>query len=359
MGRLGFFGQWFPEKYGGNQSEEDPVSERDVATLAVKMCEDHPSLYLGCAASFALVGLQILSAGSEEQKHEFLPSILSGETLASFCLTEPNGGSNAIRYGDTTIHEDGDHLVLNGSKTFITNGNYADLFYVVCRDANFPKGNPQGTRSVIVRRTDEGNIETAPIKGKIGMRISDTATVFFDDVRVPKSRLVYGREDLDAMAAFRIAQENLITERLGTLYLCVGVARGALKRLLPYLAEERKLERAGGAMVPLQFPEVQSRVRPMISRFVEKQNTLFDIVGKIDRGEPIHRYEPLVIREKVETIQMAIDTCTTSMQLMGGYGIMDEYAFGRLWGAAMVCSVGGGTIDVQHGILHNLYGFPR
>jgi len=348
---LGIFGQLFPEEYGGT-----PVSERLFALTTANLCEDVPALYMSWSTSFALFGLQLREAGTEYQKKKYLPEIISGEKLGSFCLTEVGGGSNSAFYGDTLLSDAGDHFVLNGQKTFITNGSYSDYFYVFCRDAKYEKGDRAGIRSVIVERDD--GVHSTKLTGKMGMRCSDTATVYFENLRIPKDRLVFGREDISEADAYRITLDNLIRERAGCIYLGLGIARGVMKRIIPYLTSEREIMRKSGPVYPISFPQVREKVRDMVSAVREKQRVVFSITEDIDSGNQ-HQIMDDVIREKIDTIEMAIDVAKNAIQLAGGYGFLEESHLPRLHSAAVLASIGGGTVEIQKNILEKMYGFPK
>lgn len=348
-GLLGFFGHYFPEQYGGLSS-----SERMISLSTIKLTEDIPDLYSSWAASFGLFGIQIMEMGTEEQRQKYLPGIISGEKIGAFCLTEPGGGSNALHYGSTTLAKEGNQYLLNGSKTFITNGNIADYYYVFCREGQ--KGDKSGVRSVILSKDFPG-IHTTKIKEKFGLRCSDTATVIFEDVAVPEENLVLGRDGLSEEQITNGAFEQLIKERTGTVYMAVGIARGVVRRLTDYLAT-RFIERKQGKVSPLAFPEVQERLRPMISSVLEKQRIVFSIAQDIDQNQKQYCIED-IIREKIHTVEMAIDTAKNAIQLAGGYGFLHESHLPRLYTNALILSIGAGTIEIQNKILNTFYGFPK
>ncbi|MFH0752614.1 MAG: acyl-CoA dehydrogenase family protein [archaeon] len=348
---LGFFGQLFSEEYGGT-----PVSERLCALTNSNFCEDIPELFMSWSASVALFGLQLREAGTEDQKKKYLPPIILGDKLGAFCLTEASGGSNSAFYGDTVLADAGDYFLLNGQKTFITNGTHADYFYVFCRDASCKKGDRAGIRSVVVER--EYGVESTKLKDKMGMRCSDTATIYFEDVKVPKDCLVFGREGFSEIDAFNVTLENLVRERAGCMYMSLGIARGVVKRIMPYLTSERVIMRKSGPVYPISFPLVKDKVRDMLSAVRQKQRVVFSIADDIDSGNQQNVLDD-VIREKIETVEMAIDVAKNAIQLAGGYGFMEESHLPRLHSAAMLLSIGGGTVEIQKSILDKMYGFPK
>lgn len=138
----------------------------------------------------------------------------------------------------------------------------------------------------------------------------------------------------------------------------IAIARGAVRRITDYLSSGRHIERKEGKVYPIAFPLVQEKLRPMIGNLLEKQRLVFSIVDDIDNGNKEYYFED-VIREKVSTVEMAIDTAKNSLQLAGGYGFLEESHFPRLLTSAIVLSIGAGTTEIQKGIMNKLYQLPK
>lgn len=225
---------------------------------------------------------------------------------------------------------------------------------MLCREGE--KGDDNATRSVIIHRDFPG-IYATKITEKLGWRCSDTATISFEDVIVPKENIVLGREGMSPMEVNEGLLNHLVKERQGANYMAIGIARGVFRRLWEYLST-RELERKDGKISPLTTPEVHERLRPMRGRILEKQRLILSIAQDIDQGFGLLCIED-IFREKMDTVEMAIDTAKNAIQLAGGHGYLGDSHFPRYFTTAMVLSIGGGTMEIQKKILNKMCGFPR
>ncbi|RMH98617.1 MAG: acyl-CoA dehydrogenase, partial [Calditrichaeota bacterium] len=224
MGELGILGIIFPEEYGGAG-----MGYIEYALIVEEISAVDPSMGLTVAAHNSLGTNHIYSFGSEEQRRKFLPPLTTGKTLAAWALTEPGGGSDAYSL-KTTARRKGDHWILNGSKTFITNANYADYCVVMARTN--PGEGKAGISAFVVEKGTPGYTIGAPMN-KLGMRASDTAELFFEDCPVPAANML-GKEGEGYFNALSILDGG----RISIAAMCVGIARGAFEHAIRY-AQER------------------------------------------------------------------------------------------------------------------------
>ena len=278
-----------------------------------------------------IVAHYVLNQGTEEQKQRYLPKMVSGECIGAVAMTEPGAGSDlqGIR---TTAKRDGDHYVINGSKTFITNGLHCDMVIVVAR-TNLEVSGARGTTLFIVD-TDTPGFQRGRNLEKIGLHASDTSELFFEDVRVPASAIL---GELDR--GFAVLMGELQRERLTLAIAGVAAAEGVLAETVEYVKDRK----AFGAPIS------------------ELQNTKFKL-AEVATDIRIHRSfveecKQLLMRSELDvaTASMAKLSCTemqgrvadTCLQLHGGYGFMREYGVSRAYVDARVQRIYGGTSEIM------------
>jgi len=290
--------------------------------------------YMGSAAGFTLqsdiVADYIELYGSEEQKKKYLPRMVSGDLITSIAMTEPGAGSD-LQGVKTTAKKDGNHFVLNGSKTYITNGQNADLIIVVAKTD--PEKGAAGTSLILVESDAEG-FERGRNLDKIGLKSNDTSELFFNDVRVPMTNLL-GEEN----KGFVYLMQQLPQERLS---IAVSAQAGA----------QRAFDEA------VKF----TKERPAFGRTVfDFQNTQFvlaDLKTKLQVGWAHldwaikrHYEKKLTTAEassaKLWHTEMQSDVCDAALQLHGGAGYMNEYPIAQLWRDQRVARIFGGTSEIM------------
>lgn len=278
-----------------------------------------------------IVAHYILNKGTEEQKQTYLPKMVSGDCVGAVAMTEPGAGSD-LQGVRTTAKRDGDYYVINGSKTFITNGQHCDMVIVVAR-TNLDVSGSKGTTLFMVDTTTPGFQRGRNLE-KIGLHASDTSELFFEDVRVPATAIL---GELDR--GFAVLMGELQRERLALAIGAVAAAEGVLAQTVQYVKERKAF---GAPIAELQntrfkLAEVATDIRIHRS-FVEECKTLF-MRGELD--------VPTVSMAKVSATEMQGRVADTCLQLHGGYGYMREYGVSRAFVDARVQRIYGGTSEIM------------
>ncbi|MGH1502326.1 MAG: acyl-CoA dehydrogenase family protein [Acidimicrobiales bacterium] len=330
-GEHGFLGMQIPEEYGGGGSDDFRFNQVIAEVLADKGIG---GAGLGLTLHNDVTSPYFLEFCNDEQKQRWLPGIASGELITAVAMTEPGTGSDLASIAATAVR-DGDEYVLNGSKTFITNGINADLVIVVAKTD--PTQRHSGMSLLIVEEGMEG-FERGRNLDKIGMHSNDTAELFFTDVRVPVANLL-GEEG----AGFRYLTHNLAQERLSIAISGLATARAAVDWALEYVQEREAFGTTVGAFQNTKFvlAEVATEV---------------DIVQAfIDQCVVAHNDRKLSVADAAKAKywctdlqKRAVDRC---LQLFGGYGFMTEYPIARAYADARVTSIYGGTNEVMKTII--------
>ncbi|NMW32129.1 acyl-CoA dehydrogenase [Altererythrobacter sp. RZ02] len=294
--------------------------------------------YMGSAAGFTLQNDITVNyferLGSEEQKAKYLPGMISGDVITAIAMTEPGAGSDlqGIR---TTAKEDGNHLVINGSKTYITNGQHADVIIVVAKTD--PTMGAKGT-SLILVDADTPGFERGRNLDKIGQHSADTSELFFNDVRVPKTNML-GQEG----RGFIHLMEELPQERLSIAIGCQAGAQRAFDEAVKFVKERK----AFGKSV-FEFQNTKFTLAEMASELQ---------VGwaHIDWALKRHIAGELTTEEasaaKLWHTDLQNRICDESLQLHGGAGYMNEYPIARLWRDARVTRIFGGTDEIMKEVI--------
>lgn len=272
---------------------------------------------------------------SDEQKRRFLPAMVSGEVITAIAMSEPAAGSDLQGVRTTAIKQDGGGYVVNGAKTFITNGIQADLVIVVAKTD--PSQGAAGTSLLLVERGMEGFERGRKLK-KMGMPAQDTAELFFDDVRVPAENLL-GEEN----QGFRYLMEALPQERLSIAVGAVAGARGALDLTLAYAKEREAFGRPIGSFQNSRFMLAEMRTKVEVGQaFVD------ECIEKLDAGT-------LGVDEaamaKWWCTDMLDEVVDAGVQLHGGYGYMHEYRISRAYVDSRVMRIYGGTNEIMKEII--------
>ena len=328
-GEQGLLGLQMDEQYGGGGTTDYRFNAVIVEEMAKR------GVY-GCA--FPLFNDMIVpyfvAAANDEQKARWFPRLAAGELIAAIAMTEPGAGSDlqGIR---TTAVDAGDHYVLNGQKTFISNGILADLVIVVCRTD--PEAGHQGISLLVVERGMEG-FERGRNLDKIGQHAQDTAELFFDNVQVPKANLL-GQEG----EGFVHLMTNLSQERLSIALAAVGAVEKVLDLCLDYVRERTAFGRPIGKFQHTRFVLAEMATEARIARvFVD------DCVAKHVRGE----LDPATASmAKWWTTELQKRTVDTGVQLHGGYGYMSEYPIAQAFLNSRVQTIYGGTTEIQKEII--------
>ena len=274
--------------------------------------------------------------GTEEQKKEYLPRFVSGEILTGVAMTEPGAGSDLASIQTTAIR-DGNHYVINGQKTFISNGINAELFFVVVKTNSKATPAYSGVSVIIVEKGTPG-FSTGRKLNKLGQHSWDTAELIFEDVRVPVSNLL-GEEG----RGFSILMDKLQQERLSAANSALIVAEEILKSTIAYV----KQRKAFGKPIS-SFQNTQFEIAEMATELSIARSFLNDLIPRHMNNEEI---EMQVSMAKYYIPEMTKRMATRCLQLHGGYGFMEEYPIARRYRDTPVLSIGGGTTEIMKTII--------
>ena len=329
LAQAGLFGIYIPEAYGGTGGG---IFENCLAI------EKLGEACIGVGTSFAASGLgayPILLNGSEELKHKYLPQIASGTRLAAFGLTEPSAGSDVSGI-QTKARKDGDHYIINGSKQWITNGGEAEI-YSILAITDRTKG-PRGASFFVVEKEDPGFLFGKKEK-KLGIRASATRELIFQDCRIPADRLI-GREGM----GFIIAMKTFDKSRPGIGALGVGLAQGALD-----IAVEYARTRVQFGKPIISFQAIQHKLADMAIKTEAARALVYSIARYMD-SEP-HDASKVAAMAKVFAGDVAMEVAISAVQVLGGYGYMQDYPVEKMMRDAKILQIYEGTNEIQRNII--------
>ena len=325
MGELGFLGMMVDPAYGG--SGMDTLSYVLVMEELSKV-DASASVVVSVNNSLVCWGLE--TYGTEAQKEKYLRRLATGEILGAFCLSEPEAGSDATSQKTTAIDK-GDHYVLNGTKNWITNGSSADVYLVIAQ-TDREKGH-RGINALIVEKGMEG-FEIGPKEQKMGIRGSDTHSLMFNDVKVPKENRI-GEDGF----GFKFAMKTLAGGRIGIAAQALGIAAGAYELALKYSTERKAFgtEIANHQAIAFKLADMHTQVeaaRLMVykSAIDKDQGGDYDLSGAM---------------AKLYASQVAMDTTVEAVQVYGGNGYVKEYHVERLMRDAKITQIYEGTSEIQ------------
>ncbi len=323
-GEQGFLSPTVPEEYGGVG-----VDFRYNA-IVDEECARSGLTGIGWGLHSDIAVPYIVRYGSEEQKQKYLPGCVSGEIVTAIAMTEPAAGSD-LQGIKTTAIKDGDEYVINGSKTFITNGQHADLVVVVAKTD--PSAGAKGTSLFLVEAGTPG-FEKGKNLHKIGLKAQDTSELFFQDVRVPSSALL-GEEGM----GFVYLMQDLPQERLNIAILAVHSAQAILDKTVEYVTERKAFGKSIATFQNTQF------------KLAELDTELTSATVFLDRCLELHIEEKLdavtAAKAKMLTTDLQGKVMDECLQLHGGYGFMWEYPVARAWADARVQRIYGGTNEIM------------
>jgi alkylation response protein AidB-like acyl-CoA dehydrogenase len=329
LGQMGLMGMIFPIEYGGAG-----LGYVDYMTAIEELSAVDGSVGIIVAAHNSLCSNHIFLAGNEEQRRKFIPRLASGEWLGAWGLTEPNSGSDAAGAKTTAVRK-GDKWVLNGNKTFITNGHYADVAVVIA-----VTDKTQGTHGLSAFVVEKGTPGFRPGKkeNKLGLRASDTSELIFEDCEIPAENLLgkLGEGFVDSMRV-------LDGGRVSIAALSLGIARGALEASLRYVKERRQFGKAIA-----EFQGVQWKLADMATELdAARLLTLRAAVLK-DAGQRVTRESSMA---KLYASEVAVRICDEAVQLHGGYGFIKDYPAEKYYRDVKLCTIGEGTSEIQRMVI--------
>jgi len=318
-----------PEEYGGCGA--DFLFSAIVVEELARACASGPAFYLHSD----IVAPYILHYGSEEQKRTWLPKMARGEAIGAISMTEPGAGSDlqGIR---TRAVADGDEYVLNGHKTFITNGQLADIVVVVAKtDA---EARARGISLILLERGRKG-FERGRNLEKVGYKAQDTSELFFNDVRVPRANLLGGEQG----KGFIQLMEQLPQERLLVAIRCAAMIEAALDWTIAYTQERQAFGRPIAGFQNTRFKLADAKAAATVTR------TFVDRCLELHLGKGLTQEDAAIA--KLHTTELLCKVLDDCLQLHGGYGYMWEFPIARAWADARVGRIAGGSSEIMREII--------
>lgn len=325
LGELGYLGVVIPPEYGGSG-----LGYMEYAVIVEEVARGCPAMALGVAAHNGLGTSHIYRFGSEEIRQLYVPTLASGKTMAAWGLTEPNAGSDA---GGTQTRavRDGSDWILNGSKNFITHGNVGDICVVMA--VTDPSKGKNGITAFAIDKSMTG-FYASKKENKLGMRCSDTASLTFDNVRVPDAHRL-GNEG----EGFKQALQILDGGRVSIAALSVGLAQGAFEAALGYANTRQQFGKNLADMQAIQF-----KLARMSTELDAARMLTYKAAWLRDQGKP---FGLAASQAKLYASEVAVRTAEEAIQIHGGYGYVKEYPVEKYWRDSKLLTIGEGTSEVQ------------
>ena len=325
MAELGFMGMMVSPEYGGGGM--DTVSYV-LAMEELSKVDASASVVMSVNNSLVCWGIE--KYGTEEQKQKYLKPLASGEIIGAFCLSEPEAGSDATSQ-KTTAKDMGDYYLLNGTKNWITNGNNASIYLVIAQ-TNIEKGH-RGINTLIVEKGMDGFV-VGPKENKLGIRGSDTHSLMFTDVKVPKENRIG-----DDGFGFKFAMKTLSGGRIGIAAQALGVASGALELALQYSKERKSFGK------PIcEHQAIAFKLADMATEIEAARLLCLKAAWEKDTGLDFTESSAMA---KLFSAEKAMRIATEAVQIHGGYGFVKEYHVERLMRDAKITQIYEGTSEIQ------------
>ncbi len=329
LGQMGLLGIIFPPELGGAG-----LGYTDYMLAIEELSAVDGSIGIIVAAHNSLCTNHIFLAGSDAQKKKYIPQLASGQHLGAWGLTEPGSGSDASAARTTAVRQ-GDQWILNGNKTFITNGHYADVSVIIA-----VTDKSQGTHGLSAFIVEKGTPGFRPGKkeNKLGLRASDTSELIFEDCAIPAENLL-GKEG----EGFIDAMRTLDGGRISIAALSLGIARGALDASVKYVKERRQFGKAIA-----EFQGIQWQLADMATELdAARLLTLRAAVLK-DAGKRVTQESAMA---KLYASEVAVRICNQAVQLHGGYGFIKDYPVEKFYRDVKLCTIGEGTSEIQRMVI--------
>ena len=324
MGELGLLGMMVPAEYGG------------VAAGAVSYCLALQEIAYSCASTAVTMSVANLSTepllkfGNEKQKEKYLFKLAQGEMLGCFALTEPGAGSDP---GSLSLkaEDKGNYYLINGTKTFITHGQYADVVNLITRTS--PEKGSKGLSAIIVEKGTPG-FSIGTKEDKMGLRASNTVELIFEDCMVPKDNLL-GKEGL----GFKIAMTALDSGRIGIASQALGITRACLDEAIRYAKERKQFGKAISS-----FQAIQWMIADMGTGIEAASLLVLSAAWRKDQGMPFTKEASMA---KLFASELANKSAYLALQIHGGYGYLKDFKVERLYRDARATSIYEGTSEIQ------------
>lgn len=332
MADLGFFGCVIPEQYGGNGAGHlaSVIITEEIARVSASWGLPFNMQTMG-------PGLGILTWGTEEQKRKYVPALVKADILGCFAITEPNTGSDVASM-ETTAVEDADGFVMNGSKTWISNAQVADVGLVFAYTDKNAQPKHKGMSCFLVEMKNNPGIEARPIEGKLGLYCAPTGTITFENAKIPKGALLGAKGD-----GFKICMSMLDCTRLSSAARAVGVARACVEESVKYALERKQFGQPIADFEMIQDQIARMKVEEDAARLL-----VWRAAAKRDRGE---RNTLEVSMAKYAAGEAAVDAANEAVKIFGSYGYSTEYPVERLLRDAKSYQIVEGTSNIQKTII--------
>jgi len=337
LAELGLMGVTVPPEFGGAG-----LGLSDHAIIIEELARVDASVALIVAAHNSLCAGHIFLAGTEEQKRQYLLPLARGEKLGCWCLTEPGSGSDAAA-ARTTARLDGQNWVLNGTKTFVTNGHYADTCVVLA--VTNAVARTHGISAFIVEAGTPG-FRPGKKEEKLGLRASDTAELIFEDCRIPQGNCL-GKPDEGFQDCLRVLDRG----RVGIAALAVGIAQGAMEASLRYAKQRHQFGKPIASFQAIQWKLADMATEIGAARLLTRR-----AAGVADQGGRLTREAAMA---KLFASEVAVKVANEAVQIHGGYGFIKDYPVEKYYRDVKLCTIGEGTSEVQRMVIaRELLGEP-
>ena len=325
LGNLGLMGVLVPEQYGGSG-----FGYQEYVTAISELAVIDPSIGLSMAAHNSLCTGHILQFGNEEQKKRWLPKLATAEWIGAWGLTEANTGSDAGNMRTTAV-QDGDYWIINGTKNFITHGKSGDIAVVIVRTGEV--GDSHGMTAFVIKKTTEG-FSGGRKEDKLGMRLSETAELVFDNCRVHKDNILGEVGD-----GFVQSLKVLDGGRISIAALSLGIAQGALRHSLVYAKEREQFNQPIANFQAIAFKLAEMATDVEISELLTRQAA--DLKNK---GKSVNKESAMA---KYVASEMCVKVATEAVQIFGGYGYTKDFPVEKYYRDSKLCTIGEGTSEIQ------------
>ena len=329
LGDHGFMGILVPEEYGGSG-----LSYQEYITILDEISKVCGSIGLSVAAHNSLCTNHILSFGNEDQKRRYLPKLATAEWIGAWGLTEPGSGSDAGGMNTTAVQE-GDYFILNGDKTFITHAISGDVAVVMARTGE--KGDKKGISAFIIEKGTPGFTAGAKMD-KLGMRASETGSLFFDNCRIHKDQLIGEIGD-----GFVQALKLLDGGRISIAALSLGIARGAYECALKYANEREQFQTK-----IFDFQAVGFTLADMATKINASELLIRQAADLKDHGKKVTKEGAMA---KLFASETAVEVSNEAVQILGGYGFTKDFPAEKYFRDAKLCTIGEGTSSIQRMVI--------
>src|ERR1700753_2831444 len=329
LGQMGLMGIIFPVEYGGVG-----LGYVDYMTAIEELSAVDGSIGIIVASHNSLCSNHIFVAGNEEQKRKYIPKLASGKWLGAWGLTEPGSGSDAASARTTAVRK-GDNWVLNGNKTFITNGHYADVSVIIAV-TDRSKGT-RGLSAFVVEKGTAG-FRAGKKENKLGLRASDTSELIFEDCEIPSENLL-GQEGEGFIDSMRILDGG----RISIAALSLGIGRGAFDAARREVKERHQFGKALSEFQGLQWKLADMATQLDAARLLTQRAAVMKDTGQKTTLESS--------MAKLMASEVAVRICDDAVQLFGGYGFIKDYPAEKYYRDVKLCTIGEGTSEIQRMVI--------